>query len=159
MASTLEKLAALYGGNSGEMKETPSWIKHRTHRKGDVLAEIRERNQGHEGVSQVRSERIIEREELLVAATEGVAAHAELFLRENFEEAQVVTKMEHFWTSWYKFTEKYGEDLALGMLELTMEEEFVRLVNHEGYLDKDLVKKQMKIFEKRRKKLAASENL
>lgn len=161
MANTLEKLGGLYGDNQRGPKATESWIKHRYHKKGDLVAQIREQNRGREDeLSAVRSEELLTREQMLATAMAEITTQVEAFLRDNFEEESIAAKLEHFQTSWTKYFEEYGEDLVMGMAELTDDMEETPIVNYEGYLDKDLVKEQMKSLKKRRaKRLVASKDL
>lgn len=74
------------------------------------------------------------------------------FLKENYGEDKIGEKFAHFETSWEKQYDKWGNDMIIALGEQTDD---VNFINHEGYLDKEVVEELVKDIRARRKRLNA----
>ncbi len=73
------------------------------------------------------------------------------FLRENYGEEKLEEKYANFETSWEKLHEKWGNDLIIALGEQTDD---INFINHEGFLNKEVVAELVKDVKKRRARLS-----
>lgn len=96
--------------------------------------------------NQEESEKTINNEEFLAVIKTDIFEQVEIYLLEKHGEAMLPRKMEHFNESWEKFYGRYGNVVIIALGELTDEIEFL---NHEGYIDKFKLSKQIESVSKR----------
>lgn len=96
--------------------------------------------------NQEESEKTINNLEFLAVIKMDIFEQVEIYLLEKHGENMLPRKMGHFNESWGKFYERYGNVIIIALGELTDEIEFL---NHEGYIDKYKLGKQIESVSKR----------
>lgn len=130
-----------YINNKPEEQVSSSWIPKRPNGSDPMEMARRQINKNLE-----EKERIVNNEAFLKDIKDDIFQQVEEYLLETYGPEMLKRKMEHFNDSWAKFFGRYGNIVILALGELTDEIEFL---NHEGYIDKYKLSKQMESVSKR----------
>jgi hypothetical protein len=130
-----DQLKRRYAEASEKPKVTASWIKNRPNGSDTQELVRRQINRNQE-----EKDKTINNEEFLKDIKDDIFQQVEEYLLEKHGKEEFTRKMAHFNESWDKFYARYGNLLILSLGELTDDIEFL---NHEGYMDKYKVSKQM----------------
>ncbi|OGD81383.1 hypothetical protein A2572_01110 [Candidatus Collierbacteria bacterium RIFOXYD1_FULL_40_9] len=93
----------------------------------------------------------VEMMETLNLALVDIWEQVAIYIREKYGDEKFDEKFRNFDKSWEKLHEKYGNDLVIALGEQTDE---VNFINHEGYLDKEVVAQLVKDIKRRRARLS-----